>query len=189
MSLISEILDHNHEFVEKKQYEPFLTDRYPNKRIVILTCMDTRLVELLPRAMNFRNGDVKIIKNAGAIVSHPFGSAMRSILVAVYELNADEVAVVGHHDCGMTALKSDVMLDNIRKRGISEDVLSTLQNAGIDLNRWLTGFANIEEGVKQSVQIIRNHPLLPRDLPVHGLVIDSTTGKLELVTDGYSYSR
>ena len=49
--------------------------------------------QLLPRAMDFRNGDVKVIKNAGAIVSHPFGSVMRSILVAVYELTVAEVAV------------------------------------------------------------------------------------------------
>ena len=51
--------------------------------MVIISCMDTRLVELLPKAMNMRNGDVKIIKVAGAVISHPFGSIMRSILVAV----------------------------------------------------------------------------------------------------------
>jgi len=185
MSLISEILDHNKHFVQKKEYEPFLTDRFPNKRIVVLTCMDTRLVELLPRAMDLRNGDVKVIKNAGAIVSHPFGSVMRSILVAVYELNAQEVAVVGHHECGMAALRGSGMLEKIRSRGVSDDVLDTLQNAGIDLDRWLTGFENIEEGVKQSVEIIRKHPLLPDNLPVHGLMIHPTTGALEWVVDGY----
>lgn len=185
MSLVSDILEHNKQFVERKEYEPFLTDRFPNKRIVVLTCMDTRLVELLPRAMDLRNGDVKVIKNAGAIVSHPFGSVMRSILVAVYELQADEVAVVGHFDCGMAALRSDSILGKIRQRGVSDDVLSTLQNSGIDLNRWLTGFENIEEGVKQSVQIIRKHPLLPRQLPVHGMMIHPTTGELKLVEEGY----
>ncbi|SIC35439.1 Carbonic anhydrase [Mycobacteroides abscessus subsp. abscessus] len=71
--------------------------------MVILTCMDTRLLELLPKAINVANGDVKIIKNAGALVAHPFGSIMRSILVAVYQLQADEVFVIGHHDCGMSA--------------------------------------------------------------------------------------
>ncbi|HEY2589733.1 MAG TPA: carbonic anhydrase [Tepidisphaeraceae bacterium] len=185
MSLLSDILEHNKQFVERKEYEPFLTDRFPNKRIVVLTCMDTRLVELLPRAMDFRNGDVKVIKNAGAIVSHPFGSVMRSILVAVYELQADEVAVVGHYDCGMAALRSDRILEKIRQRGVPDDVLETLQHAGIDLNKWLTGFENIEDGVKQSVQIIRRHPLLPKHLPVHGMMIQPTTGELKLVEEGY----
>jgi carbonic anhydrase len=185
MSLVSEILDHNRQFVERKEYEPFLTDRFPNKRLVVLTCMDTRLVELLPRAMDLRNGDVKVIKNAGAIVSHPFGSVMRSILVAVYELQADEVAVVGHYDCGMTGLRSDQVLEKIRQRGVTDDVLETLRTAGIDLNRWLTGFENIEDGVKQSVEMIRHHPLLPKHLPVHGMMIQPTTGELKLIDEGY----
>ena len=47
--------------------------------------MDTRLTELLPRSMNLRNGDAKIIKSAGAVVTHPFGGIMRSIIIAVYE--------------------------------------------------------------------------------------------------------
>ena len=185
MSILSEILDHNQQFVARKEYEAFLTDRFPNKRLVILTCMDTRLVELLPRAMNMRNGDVKIIKNAGALVSHPFGSVMRSILVAVYELNADEIAVVGHHDCGMTALSSGRILQKIRERGISEDVIRTLNHSGIELEKWLTGFDSVAEGVRQSVQIIRRHPLLPPDLPVHGLIIDPATGRLDVVERGY----
>src|SRR6202167_6790370 len=97
MSILSEIQEHNARFVAQREYEPFLTDGFPDKKLVVLTCMDTRLVELLPRAMNIRNGDAKIIKNAGAIVSHPFGSVMRSLLVAVYQLLAAQVAVGGHY--------------------------------------------------------------------------------------------
>ena len=66
--------------------------------------MDTRLTELLPKAMNLKNGDAKIIKSAGAVVTHPFGGIMRSLIVAVYELQADEVYIVGHHDCGMSSV-------------------------------------------------------------------------------------
>src|SRR6185503_10152832 len=132
MSQLSEILDHNRTFVERKEYEPFRTTRFPDKKLVVLSCMDTRLVELLPRAMNLRQGDAKIIKNAGAIVSHPFGSVMRSILVAVYELGAAEVAVVGHYGCGMTGLSCARVLDKARHRGVPEETLTMLKNSGID---------------------------------------------------------
>lgn len=181
MSIISDILQFNREFVQRKEYEAYRTDRLPNKRLVIVTCMDTRLVELLPRAMNIRNGDVKIIKNAGAIVSHPFGSVMRSILVAVYDLGVGDVAVVGHHDCGMTGLSCDRLVAKMRERGVSPDTFAMLGNAGIDLQRWLVGFARPEDGVRQSVRMIRNHPLLPRNVAVHGLLIDPATGKLDVV--------
>lgn len=186
MSLITDILAYNHSFVEQKQYKEFLTTKFPDKRMVILTCMDTRLVELLPKALNLRNGDAKIIKNAGAIVSHPFGSIMRSIIVAVYELDADEVLVIGHHDCGMTGLNSDNVLAKAKDRGVSSEVLETLGHSGIDLTRWLTGFDHVQEAVVKSVNIIRKHPLLPKNLPVHGFIMDPETGKLDFVEDGYA---
>ena len=185
MSLLKDILAHNAEFVRRKEYEPFLTDRFPDKKLVVLTCMDTRLIELLPHAMNLRNGDAKVIKNAGAIVSHPFGSVMRSILVAVYELRVAEVAVVGHYGCGMTGLSCDRILEKAISRGVPPQTLQILQNAGLDLPNWLKGFNSPEDGVRQSVETIRKHPLLPKDVPVHGLMISPETGKLDLLSDGY----
>lgn len=185
LSLLKEILEFNKDFVEKEEYKKYETTKYPKKRMVILTCMDTRLLELLPKAINVSNGDVKIVKNAGAIVSHPFGSIMRSILVAVYELQADEVFVIGHHDCGMSALKADRMIESMKERGISEETLNTLSYSGVDFQKWLHGFDNVFESVEHSVGIIKNHPLMPEGIPVHGLVIDPATGKLDLVVDGY----
>jgi carbonic anhydrase len=184
MDAIADILEFNKGFVQRKEYEQYRTDRFPDKKMVILTCMDTRLLELLPRAMNLRNGDVKIVKTAGAIVSHPFGSVMRSIMVAVYELGATQILVVGHHDCGMTGLNCARILQKARERGVSADVLHTLQHAGIDLGRWLVGFDDVKDGVVQSVELNKNHPLLPPDVVVHGMLIDPVTGKLELVVDG-----
>ena len=77
--MIDEILKYNKEFVEEKKYEQYKTSKYPDKKIAIITCMDTRLTELLPAALGIRNGDVKIIKNAGGVVSHAFGSVVRSV--------------------------------------------------------------------------------------------------------------
>ncbi|NOU65110.1 carbonic anhydrase [Paenibacillus sp. LMG 31461] len=185
MSLVNEIMSYNKDFVETKQYQEFLTTKFPDKKMVVVTCMDTRLVELLPKAMNLHNGDAKILKNAGAIISHPFGSLMRSIIVAVYQLEADEVFVIGHYDCGMTGLNSETVIANAKSRGISDDVIETLGHAGIDLKRWLTGFEHVREGIEKSVNIIRNHPLLPKNLPVHGMIIDPETGRIDLIDSAY----
>ncbi|SFI31724.1 carbonic anhydrase [Paenibacillus sp. UNC496MF] len=185
MSTIQNILAFNEQFVENREYEQYRTDKFPEKKLAIVTCMDARLTELLPKALNLRNGDAKIIKNAGAIVTQPFGNIMRSVLVAVYELGAREVVVIGHHDCGMTGLNSKVVVSHMHERGITEDTIRTLNNSGIQLDRWLTGFDNVQESVERSVGIIKNHPLLPPGTPVHGMIIDPTTGKLDLVVDGY----
>ena len=185
MRMLDEILDFNEKFVAEKKYEEFTTTKFPNKKMVILTCMDTRLVELLPRALNIRNGDVKIVKNAGALIMHPFGSIMRSLLVAVYQLQAEEVAIIGHYDCGMSGMKPDGMIEEMKRRGVSDDMLNTLNYSGIDVKEWLHGFENVKDSVSHSVEIVRNHPLMPKDVPVHGLVIDPSTGRLDQVIDGY----
>lgn len=67
--MIEEIMEYNHKFVENRGYEPYLTSKYPDKKLAILTCMDTRLIELLPAALGIRNGDAKVIKNAGGVVN------------------------------------------------------------------------------------------------------------------------
>lgn len=185
MRLLEEVLAHNDQFVETKEYKKYETTKFPNKRMVILTCMDTRLLELLPKAINVGNGDVKTIKNAGAVIAHPFGSIMRSVIVAVYELQAEEVLVIAHHDCGMSAIKSDEVIEKMKERGISEETLKTLNYSGIKVEKWLRGFDNVAESVEHSVGIIKKHPLMPRDVPVHGLVIDPHTGKLDVIINGY----
>ena len=189
MSLLNDILSFNEKFVSEKMYESYITTKFPDKRLVILTCMDTRLVELVTKSINMKNGDVKIVRNAGAVVSHPFGSIMRSLLLAVYELQADEVLVIGHHDCGMSGLNAENVKSSMKERGISEDTFETLEYAGINLDEWLTGFQSVEESVAHSVEMIRNHPLMHSDVPVHGLVIDPSTGKLDLVKSGYELSQ
>jgi len=185
MSIVPELLAFNKQFVEEKQYESYLTNKYPDKKVVILTCMDTRLMELLPKALNLRNGDAKFIKNAGAVLTQPFGSAMRSILVAVYEMGAQEVLVIGHHGCGMRNLDTNALVKKFIDNGIDEQVIETLENSGIRMDRFLRGFNSAEEGVMHSVSMIRRHPLMPSKIPVHGFVIDPKTGALSLITEDY----
>lgn len=184
-STLEKILEHNREFVDSKEYDHLCTDKYPNKELAILTCMDARIVELLPKAMGIRNGDAKIIKNAGALISHPWGAVMRSLLVAALEFNVKEIMVVGHTDCGMRGFDPEHLLGKARKFGITDGTITTLRNAGIDLDGWLRGFDNVGDSVRYTVDQIRNHPLMPGRVAVHGLVIHPTTGKLHTVVNGY----
>ncbi len=184
MSALKEILAFNRQFVENKEYIPYQTSKNPNKKLVILSCMDTRLTELLPKALNIKNGDVKLIKNAGATIMHPFGSIVRSIVVAVYEYQANEVLVIGHHGCGMSSIDPEHVIKKAMERGISPEVISTLSHAGIDVKKWLQGFNSVEDSIKESVELIKNHPLMPGDIKVHGLIMEPDTGKLDLVVEG-----
>lgn len=176
--MIDEILKWNQRFVAEKQYERFVTSKYPDKRIAIVTCMDTRLVELLPAALGIKNGDVKIIKNAGGTITNPFDSTMRSLLVAVYELGVNEIMVIGHTGCGVQGMNAGEMLGLMRERGIPEEHISLMRHCGIDLDGWLHGFENTEDAVSETVDLICHHPLMPADVRTAGYILDSTTGAL-----------
>lgn len=125
--MIEEMLAYNREFVRSKGYEKFQTSKFPDKKIAILTCMDTRLVELLPAALGIRNGDVKLIKI---------------------------------------------------QRGISQDHIDMMRYCGIDFEAWLRGFDCVENSVAETVDLLRNHPLMPADVTIRGYVINTETGEL-----------
>lgn len=179
--MIDELLVFNKEFVKSKGYEMFITNKYPDKKIAIVSCMDTRLTELLPAALGIKNGDVKIIKNAGAIISHPFGSVIRSLLVAIYELGVTEIMIIGHSDCGAQHMDSDDMIEAMKKRGIPADHIDMMKYCGVDFKSWLRGFDTTESSVKDTVNQVRTHPLIPSDVSVRGFVINSVTGELTAV--------
>lgn len=179
---IEEMLAYNEQFVANKNYEQFLTNSIPNKKMVVFTCMESRLVELLPKALNIENGDAKMVKNAGAIIRKSFDSIIKSILVAIYKLEAEEVVVIGHHDCGMSCVDTNELMDRMRAEGIKEDTFKALEYSGIDLHKEFHGFETVEESIAQSVEIIREHPLLPEHVLVHGLVINPETGKVDVIS-------
>ena len=175
--MIDNILEYNRNFVASKAYEPYETDKYPEKKLAVLTCMDTRLTELLPKALGLKNGDAKIIKNAGGLVISEKDSAVRSLLVAIYELGVNEVMVVHHSTCGACHMSYEEFKPHMLERGISEDTLSAWEKEkGVE--DWLEGFHDTEASVRKTVAVVKNHPLMPTDVVVRGFVIDSVTGAL-----------
>ena len=178
-AMIQEIKDFNRQFVEEKQYERYATSKFPDKKIAIVTCMDTRLIELLPAALGLKNGDVKIIKNAGATIVNPFDSTMRSLLIAVYELGVNEIMVIGHTGCGVQGMDAGEMLHLMRERGVPQDHITLMEHCGINLKEWLHGFEDTDAAVRETVDLIARHPLMPpTGVNVQGFVMDSYTGEL-----------
>ncbi|MCU5454589.1 carbonic anhydrase [Bacillus cereus] len=184
--LLQEILSFNEHFVENKEYAPREATKMPKKRMVVVSCMDARLIELLTKALDIHDGDAKVIRNAGGKIASAFDSVMQSVVASVYDLNADEIFLIGHHRCGASQTNPKGTLQKILDRGVaSSEILSAIEYAGIDLEKWLFGFDDVCDSTQANVDLVRNHPLIPKDVPVHGLVIDPHTGKLDVVVDGY----
>ena len=185
MTLLDSILKVNRAFVHPGAFPPL--PKNPKKQFAIFTCMDTRLVDFLEPAMGIKRGDAKIIKNAGNILVDPFhGGGIRSLVAAIFMLGGEEVFVIGHEDCGMSDVHPEKLKNDMIARGISAQSIDAFVP---DLAQWLGAFACPEENVKEVVGKIRANPLIPADVPVHGLIFCPNDGRLEVLVDGYKAQR
>ena len=156
----------------------------PKKQFAIFTCMDTRLVEFLEPAMGIKRGDAKVIKNAGNTLVDPIhGGVIRSLVAAVFMLGVEEIFVIGDRDCGMAVVDAEALKQRMISRGIKSETIDELVP---DMAQWLGAFSCPEENVKDVVDKIRKNPLIPEDVPIHGLIFCPDDGHLDVIVNGYS---
>jgi carbonic anhydrase len=180
--LLHEILEHNAQFVVERNRP---VSKAPQKKFCIFTCMDTRLVDFLEPAMGIRRGDAKMLKNAGNSLIDPQGGMIRSLVVAVHALGCEEVLVIGHTDCGMSQIEEVKLEQKMLASGVPPEAIATLQPS---LRDWLGAFHHPVENVQDVVQKIRENPLIPKAVPIHGLIFDPVEGRLKLLTEGYEFA-
>jgi len=180
MKLLDSILEANKSFVRPGAFPPL--PKTPQKQLAIFTCMDTRLVDFLEPAMGIQRGDAKIIKNAGNTVIDPHGGVIRSLVVAIFLLGVEEVLVIGHQDCGMANLDAGELKKKMIARGIAPEAIDALEP---DLTQWVGAFSDPVSNVENVVSMIRNSPLIPKDIPIHGLIFCPNDGHLDVVVRGY----
>lgn len=176
--MIEKIKAHNREYVKSGEYRQHQAEKFPRNKMAVVTCMDTRLLTLLPTAMGIKNGDIIMIKNASGLVVDPYSDSMRSILISVYELGVERVMIIAHTNCGVEGLEAPHMYSAMKKRGISDVTIEEIKSGGVDLDNWFTGFTHIEDAVRESVRTVSSHPLLPPGIEVRGFVMDTVTGEL-----------
>ena len=157
----------------------------PARRFAILTCMDARLDPA--KYAGLAEGDAHVIRNAGGRASD---DAIRSLVISYKLLGTREFFVIHHTDCGMEFFTNEVM------RGLLASSLETAEltpdgfhdvghgpgsKAG-EYIEWLT-IRDQRQAVIDDVERIRNHPLVPKSIPVYGFVYDVRSGKLIEVED------
>ncbi|MSN27463.1 MAG: carbonic anhydrase [Geobacter sp.] len=181
MNLLNTILTSNRKFVHPGAFPPL--PKNPKKQFAIFTCMDTRLVDFLEPAMGISRGDAKVIKNAGNTLVDPLhGGVIRSLVAAIFMLGVEEVFVIGHEDCGMAHIDPDQLKSDMIDRGISSQAIEAHVP---DLAQWMGAFSCPAENVTEVVRKIRANPLIPADVPLHGLIFCPNDGRLDVVVDGY----
>jgi carbonic anhydrase len=139
--------------------------RPPVRKVAILTCLDARIMPA--QALGLEPGDANVIRNAGGRAA----DAIRSLVVSTRLLGTREIIVMHHNDCGLSAISNE----NIRAR-IAEDLGDEAGNIAREFD--FLPFTDLEDSVREDVELIRASPLIADDISVYGLVYDVRTGKL-----------
>jgi len=185
---IDEILAYNERFLEQTKLP--VIGHAPRKQMAVVTCMDCRLVQAFEQALGLERGDVVELRTAGATISQieregAANDLIRSLAGGIYLLGVREVAVIGHTECGLAHANPEILIASMQALGVDPQKLIEQEELGDVqvLLRWLGAFSDVHVNVREVVNVIRRSPYLPR-IPVHGLVIDIITGKLEMVDRG-----
>lgn len=155
----------------------------PARRFAILTCMDARLDPA--QYAGLREGDAHVIRNAGGRASD---DAIRSLVISYKLLGTREWFVIHHTDCGMLLFDDETMgrllassLKTARfENGAWNDPGGEDGSPEGRYVKWLT-IRDHDSGVIEDVQRIRHHPLVPKEIAIHGFVYDVRTGRLNEV--------
>ena len=152
----------------------------PARGFAILTCMDARLDPA--QYARLSEGDAHVIRNAGGRASD---DANRSLVISHKLLGTKEWFVIHHTDCGMELFTSEIMgnllAESLETASIDEDGWQNTDKSGGAVDgkyiNWLT-FTDNAASVIEDVNRIRNHPLVPKYIPIYGYIYDCKTGKL-----------
>ncbi|CAN5632851.1 carbonic anhydrase [soil metagenome] len=152
----------------------------PARHFAILTCMDARLDPA--KYAGLAEGDAHVIRNAGGRASD---DAIRSLVISYKLLGTREFFVIHHTDCGMLYFTNDVISDLLEKSletaALTPEGFQDVGNGpgsgeGSFIN-FLT-IRNQEDSVREDVNRIANHPLVPKSIPIRGFVYDVKSGRL-----------
>ncbi len=152
----------------------------PGRQFAILTCMDARLDPA--KYAGLAEGDAHVIRNAGGRASD---DAIRSLVISYKLLGTREWFVIHHTNCGMELFTNEIMRDllasslktaTVDQKGWHDSGKGPGATEGNYIN-WMT-FSDNAKSVVEDVTRIRNHPLVPGDIPIYGYIYDVKSGKL-----------
>jgi carbonic anhydrase len=180
MRLFETILDANHRAVAGDASAGLrpadFADELP---IVALTCVDPRLNAFFPNVLALPAEDFIWLRNAGNLITSAMSSTMRSLALACAVKGGREIAIIGHTDCRVCKTTTTQLLEKLQALGVNRSHLPD------NVNEFFGTFGSERQNVIKACDYTRKSPLIGPKIPVHGLMLDVETGRLEWVVNGY----
>src|SRR5262245_1131498 len=183
MRLVEAIMEANHRAAAGDATAGLHPDEFADSLpLVALTCIDARLNPLIPEVLGVPEDKFIWLRNAGNIITGPMSSTMRSLALACAVKGGKEIAIIGHTDCQVRKTSMVELTDRLKALGIDRAKLPE------NLNDYFGLFASERQNVIRGADTVRQSLLIGPKVPVHGLLVDIQTGRLEWLVNGYQAS-
>jgi carbonic anhydrase len=180
MRLLEAIIDANHRALAGDSNAGIHPLNYEHELpLVALTCIDPRLNAIFPQVLGLPADQFIWLRNAGNVITGPASSTMRSLALACAIKGGNEIAIIGHTDCQVAKTSTMQLLDRLRALGIERKMLPD------NINEYFGVFSSERQNVIKSTEIVRSSPLIGPKVPVHGLLVDIETGRVDWLVNGY----
>ena len=180
MRLFEAIIDANHRAVAGDASAGLRPSEFADSLpVVALTCIDPRLNAYFPNALALPTEQFIWLRNAGNIITSTLSSTMRSLALACAIKGGREIVVIGHTDCQVCKTTVMQLLDRLKALGVDRSRLPE------NVTDFFGAFGSERQNVIKACDFIRNSPLIGPKIPVHGLLLDIETGRLDWVVNGY----
>ncbi|GAB7388778.1 carbonic anhydrase [Bacillaceae bacterium] len=156
-----------------------------HKKMLFVLGMEEELERSLLSAANMHLERIFVLKCFGPVISQPFGDVMRAIILAVYEENVGNIFIVGAEDGESTVLRQSFPNQIFENEEMAKKVQTLeylFQHCRSefppgDLKEWLKGSRTVADGIKQSIRMIRQNPLIPSCVQVDGFLLNMKSGR------------
>ena len=180
MRLFEAIIEANHRAVAGDPNAGLHPDDFADELPVIaLTCIDPRLNKLFPAVLGVPEEKFIWLRNSGNIIFDPLSSMTRTLAMACAIKDGREIAIIGHTDCLVCKTTTMQLLERFKELGVDRQALPD------NITDFFGMFSSERQNVIKACDIVRHSPLIGPKVPVHGLLVDIETGKLEWLVNGY----
>ena len=146
--------------------------RDEKKKVLFVMGIEHKLDDFLTQGLNISLENIIVVQSSELKRIKPFDDLMRDIIITVYRENVDEIMVaVSQDDQKHTENLLDIISENkeLQKKIEALDYLFTYCKPEFpykNIREWLEGSDTLTERVKNTVEVIRHHSLMPPSVKV-----------------------
>ncbi len=156
------------------------------KKALIITGVHKNIEHLFPSITNRTQEELLTITSYGVGISDGYSCMMRNVILTIYLEGIEDIFIIGEKTSKEYSIRAEDILSQIERIGVQSDVIKTLNyiqaaGRGKDILQWLTGTGDIEEIIQKNIEQIKEHPLVPQSVTVHGFVVNTETSDYEMI--------